>query len=101
MATAYLTQTIYLIFVNADSTEGRGPMVLHTEAGFFTSKEEALMYLSELPGVMGIKGASGGSEIRVLNKHDPELEEKKKKLISQIETHKATYRQLTGKNYPH
>lgn len=52
--------TIYFIYVNADSNEGRGPMVMLNDVGFFDNEDEAWVYANTLTGVQGRKPPSGG-----------------------------------------
>ncbi len=51
--------TIYLVYVNADMTEGRGPMILAKNSGFFINEDEAWQYADTLCGIMGRKPSSG------------------------------------------
>jgi len=44
---------VYLIYANADMTEGRGPMQL---VRVMKGKRNAVLYALEQPGVMGVKG---------------------------------------------
>lgn len=82
---------IYLVYVNADSTEGRGPMVQAPNSGFFTDETEAYKFADTLPGVFGRKPEKGtwrGStmgdvEVRTILKHSSKLA-KKKEILAQI-----------------
>lgn len=50
---------IYLIYINADLNEGRGPMVHAKNTGFFTSEVEAWKVANTLTGVQGRKSIKG------------------------------------------
>ncbi len=43
-------KTVHIVFRNADTTEGRGPMVLDR---VFADKEKANAFIDSQPGVMG------------------------------------------------
>lgn len=47
---------IYLVFSNADLTEGRGPMILR---GVFPFETPAIEYAKRLPNVMGVFPGTG------------------------------------------
>jgi hypothetical protein len=94
--------TIYLVYENADKTEGRGPMVLAKDSGYFTNEDDAWTFADTLYGVMGRKPNSGSwrtekypdvyikkfeqhdnkkfQEIRNINKQLEELEYRKLEL---------------------
>jgi len=84
---------IYLVYENADSTEGRGPMVIVKNSGFFTSEKAAWDFADTIPGVMGRKPANGSwrdepygdVEVRKFLKHNSEKAKLRIKIQSQID----------------
>jgi hypothetical protein len=83
---------VYLVYVNADSTEGRGPMVQAMNSGFFTDENEAWKFADTLPGVFGRKPEKGtwrGStmgDVQVLTilKHSAINTNKKREIMAKI-----------------
>ena len=83
---------VFLVYENADRTEGRGPMRIVEDSGFFTSEKEAWDFADTISGVMGRKPSSGSwrneeyPDVYVLKylKHDSQESKLKKKLKQQI-----------------
>ena len=46
-------EVIYMVWENSDSTEGRGPMRLVPNSGFFLSENDAWDFADTMCGVMG------------------------------------------------
>jgi hypothetical protein len=92
---------IFLVYVNADSTEGRGPMVRAPDSGFFTDEDEAWKFADMLPGVFGRKPEKGtwrGSDmgdVQVITilKHSDKLA-KKRVIQAQIKKLEAELKKL-------
>lgn len=92
---------VYVVFENADSTEGRGPMVQVPDTGFFVTEKEAWDFADTLSGVMGQKPQSGSwrtekysdVQVRVIYKHSDKLA-KKKDIIAQIKKLEAELKTL-------
>lgn len=59
---------VYFVLNNADSTEGRGPMV---PVACFTSFDKALEFLSKQPGVMGRMPHGIDSDIQTWELNNP------------------------------
>jgi ethanolamine utilization microcompartment shell protein EutL len=76
---------VFLVYVNADSTEGRGPMAQAPDSGFFTDEDEAYKFADTLPGVFGRKpekgtwrGSSMGDvQVITILKHSDKIAKKK------------------------
>lgn len=83
---------IYLVYENADKTEGRGPMVRVKDSGYFTDENEAWDFADTIPGVMGVKPASGSwrnekypsVQVIAVEKHDLVLAKKKREIKDRI-----------------
>lgn len=53
------TGPIYIVYINADLTEGRGPMVQAAGSGYFTDEAEAWAFADTFSGVMGRRPQTG------------------------------------------
>jgi len=60
-------QTVYVVYKNADMTEGRGPMVFDR---VFARRESALAYVESKSGIMGRKTDLSESKNGVLEMND-------------------------------
>lgn len=66
---------IYIVMVNSDTTEGRGPMV--ARGGFFLDEDKAWEYADTIPGCMGRKpegswkdSGMGDVQVEVVYSHE-------------------------------
>ncbi len=92
---------IYLVYVNADSTEGRGPMVQAMNSGFFTDENEAWKFADTLPGVFGRipKGGTwrgsdmGDVQVLTILKHSDKIA-KRQQIQAQIKKLEAELNKL-------
>lgn len=50
---------VYMIYVNSDTTEGRGHMIMAKNTGFFTDEDKAWDVADMIPGIMGRKPVNG------------------------------------------
>ena len=88
-----MSDEIFMVYENADSTEGRGPMVIVPDSGFFLSEQEAWNFADTISGVMGRRPPSGSwrkeqypdVEVRRFLRHDCVKIKQKVKLQKQIE----------------
>jgi len=87
-----MTDEIFLVYENADSTEGRGPMIIVSDSGFFLSEKEAWDFADTVPGIMGQKPPSGSwrkeqypdVEVRKFLRHNCDKAKQKVSLQKQI-----------------
>lgn len=87
-----MIEKIYLVYENADKTEGRGPMVHVKDSGFFTDIDKAWNFADTMTGVMGRKPKSGSwkhekcgdVEVRTISRHDNSFFKRKNELESRI-----------------
>ena len=94
---------IFLVYENSDTTEGRGPMVIVKDSGFFLTEKEAWDFADTIPGVMGYKPQGSWRhekyphvEVRSFSKHDPEKEKKVKDLEQKISKLQKELQTLKG-----
>ena len=86
-------EEVFFVYENADSTEGRGPMVIVRDSGFFLTEKEAWDFANTLGGIMGRKPRSGSwqkeqypdVEVRKFLLHNCNKAKQKTALKKQIE----------------
>jgi hypothetical protein len=99
------TNTVYVIFVNADLNEGRGPMVLHKDAGFFTSEDAAWDFADTLTGVQNRRPPKGrwrhesypDVQVQAVEAHNAEYHRQKRILEIQIAEAEKRLNELKAK----
>lgn len=93
---------VYVVYQNADTTEGRGPMVQITDSGFFLTEKEAWDFAdAEGVAVQGRKPQSGSwrtekygdLQVRVIFKHSDKIA-KKNAIQAQIKKLEAELKSL-------
>jgi len=93
---------IYLVYVNSDTTEGRGPMIQAHNSGFFFSEDAAWEFADTLGGLMGRRpeggswrdGNMGDVTVRKFYRHNAKDMLRKAEIMTQLENLRKELKEL-------